>query len=406
MTYDMIMIHFGELSTKGNNRRLFVQALLHNVRVALKKFPGSTADSARDHIYVQLGAADPSSIIARLQQVSGIQRLSLVAKVKTDLEEISAAVIELIKQEKGHSFKVKTRRSDKTFPLDSMALSAELGGRILEAGLGLAVDVHDPDITVNVNLREQLTYIWCHDYPGLGGYPLGMSGKVTMLLSGGIDSPVAAQALIRRGIKVECLHFASPPYTQMAVIDKLKDILKVLNGYQEDIKLQVVPFTKLQQDIYRHVAEPYCITVMRRMMMRIATALAKKNRALAIATGESIGQVASQTLESLSVINAVTPLPVIRPLAVADKVSIVDKAKEIGTYEISIRPYEDCCTIFKPKKPKTKPNLKECEFFESQWDWQSQIEECVAQVSDIYISGGAEVFAKKQAGAAAEGEPS
>lgn len=394
MTYDMIMIHFGELSTKGNNRRLFVSQLLHNVRVALKKFEGVYALGARDHIYVELNGAEASEVIKRLQQVSGIQRLSLVAKVSKDFEEIAAAVIELIKQESGHTFKIKAHRVDKTYPLDSMQLSAKLGGEVLKSKLGLEVDVHNPDIVMNVNLREEFTYIWCHDYLGIGGYPLGMNGKVTMLLSGGIDSPVAAYALIRRGIKVECLHFASPPYTQMAVIDKLKDILKVLNDYQEDIKLQIVPFTKLQENIYKYVDEPYCITIMRRMMMRIAVGVAKKNKSLAIATGESIGQVASQTLESMDVINDVTNMPIIRPLSVSDKVGIINKAVEIGTYDISIRPYEDCCTIFKPKKPKTKPSLKECEFFESKWDWQSQVAECIDNVSTIYIADGEESYPK------------
>ena len=275
MTYDMIMIHFGELSTKGNNRRLFVSQLLHNVRVALKKFEGVYALGARDHIYVELNGADADEVIKRLQQVSGIQRLSLVAKVSKDFEEIAAAVIELIKQESGHTFKIKAHRVDKTYPLDSMQLSAKLGGEVLKSKLGLEVDVHNPDIVMNVNLREEYTYIWCHDYLGIGGYPLGMNGKVTMLLSGGIDSPVAAYALIRRGIKVECLHFASPPYTQMAVIDKLKDLLKDLNDYQPSFKLNIIPFTKLQEAIYAHVSEPYCITIMRRMprLIRIGSSL-------------------------------------------------------------------------------------------------------------------------------------
>jgi thiamine biosynthesis protein ThiI len=217
-----------------------------------------------------------------------------------------------------------------------------------------------------------------------------MNGKVLLLLSGGIDSPVAAYSLLRRGIKVECIHFAAPPYTSEAVIDKLKDLIGVLNVYQPKIKINVVPFTKLQESIYKYVAEPYCITIMRRMMLRIATKVAKKCRALALATGESIGQVASQTLVSIQTINDVTNFPILRPLAVEDKVSIMNTARRIGTYEISIRPYEDCCTIFKPKKPKTKPKIEECEFFEKKWDWASQVDECVSSITSILMEDGIE----------------
>lgn len=246
--------------------------------------------------------------------------------------------------------------------------------------------MHTPEGKLKILINDNEAYLSLHDYPGLGGYPLGMNGKVTLLLSGGIDSPVAAFSLIRRGIKIECLHFASPPYTSASVIDKLQDILKELNEFQMDIKLQIVPFTKLQEEIYKYVAEPYCITIMRRMMMRIGTEVAKRNNALAVATGESIGQVASQTLESIQVINEVTNFPILRPLATMDKLSIIDASKKINTYEISIRPYEDCCTIFKPKRPKTKPRLDECLKYEEKFDYKSLIEEAVDNLETIYIS--------------------
>ena len=393
MKADMLLIHFGELSTKGDNRKVFIAALLHNIRLALKPFELS-ARGDRDHIYVALEGHDPAPVIGRLKEVSGIQRISLVVEVPSDIEAMKAASLELIREEKGlKRFKVDVKRVDKRFPLDSYGVACAIADHILEAEEGYEVDLHEPEIRVKVTLRSDTTFLSCHDELGLGGYPLGMIGKVTMLLSGGIDSPVAAFSLIRRGIKVECLHFASPPYTSMAVIDKLKDILAALNVYQQDIKLQVLPFTKLQDAIYANVPEPYCITIMRRMMIRLAVAMAKKNHCLAIATGESIGQVASQTLESIGVIEEVAnSFPILRPLCVEDKLSIIEKSKKIGTYEISIRPYEDCCTIFKPKRPKTRPHLDECLEYESRFDYESLIQECLQGVTTICYSGGQEVI--------------
>ncbi len=392
MKYDSIMIHYGELSTKGANRRLFIQQLLHNVRSALKPM-GLTATGGRDHIYVQVNELDSiDSVIARLQEVSGIQRLTPVMKVEKEIEQINQGSLALLLDSKAKTFKVETKRADKTFPLDSYGTSREVGGFLLGHIRGIEVDVHNPEQVLRVNIREDACYLSLQDYPGLGGYPLGMNGRVLMLLSGGIDSPVAAYMLMRRGIEVDCLHFASPPYTSEAVLDKLKDLLKVLNAYQSDIKLSVVPFTKLQEEIYRNVPEPYCITIMRRMMVRIAVGVAKKTKCLAIATGESIGQVASQTLESVQVINEVTSFPILRPLAVSDKVSIIDDAKRIGTYDISIRPFEDCCTIFKPRKPKTKPRSDECEFYEAKFDWAPLVETCIENLTHIYLSEGEELI--------------
>lgn len=391
MKYDFIMIHYGELSTKGANRRLFIQQLLHNVRVAIKGY-GLESKGARDHIYIDVSKLDDiSPVISRLQEVSGIQRITPVMKSGREIAEIKESALSLLSELRPKTFKVETKRADKTYPLDSYEISRQVGGFLAAKLEGTEVDVHNPEAAVRINLREDACYLSLQEYPGIGGYPLGMNGKVTMLLSGGIDSPVAAYALIRRGIKVECLHFASPPYTSDAVLDKLADLLKTLNAYQSDIRLDIVPFTKLQEEIYRHVDEPYCITVMRRMMVRIAVGVSKKNKALAIATGESIGQVASQTLESLSVINEVTNYPILRPLAASDKVEIINTAKRIGTFEISIRPYEDCCTIFKPKRPKTRPSLKDCEYYESKFDWQKLVDECIENARPIYFSEGQQV---------------
>lgn len=392
MNANMLMIHYGELSTKGDNRKAFIACLLHNVRVALKPF-GLESKGDRDHIYVYLKEDDYRPVMDRLKEISGIQRISVVMKCGPTLEEMRSSALALLKEKGAHSFKLDVKRVNKRFPLDSYGIAVDIADYILERA-DFAVDLHTPDAKMKITLREDACYLSCHDELGLGGYPLGMIGKVTMLLSGGIDSPVAAYALIRRGIRVECLHFASPPYTSTAVIDKLRDILACLNNYQADIKLQILPFTKLQEAIYTNVPEPYCITIMRRMMIRLAVAMAKKNHALAVATGESIGQVASQTLESIGVIEEVTNFPILRPLAVEDKLGIIEKSKRIGTYEISIRPFEDCCTIFKPRRPKTKPKLDDCLEYEKRFDYESLIQDCLAGVETIYYSEGKETFPK------------
>jgi thiamine biosynthesis protein ThiI len=387
MTYDYLMIHYGELSTKGANKRLFINQLTRNIRRALKPFPMCSVSSDRDHSYVKLGSADPKQILALLQEVPGIYSISLVYKSNREIEELKKDALALLSLEKGETFKVETKRGDKTYPLDSYATNCAIADYVLDNSK-LKVDIHHPDIVLSVDIRFDYAYLSCHTYLGAGGYPLGMNGKVMMMLSGGIDSPVASYLLLRRGIRIECIHFAAPPYTSSAVIDKLTDIIKVLNVYQEDIKLNIVPFTKLQEAIYKYVDEPYCITIMRRMMMRIAYGLALKEHCLAIATGESIGQVASQTLNSMIAINNVTNYPIIRPLAVSDKLSIIDISKKIGTYDISIRPYEDCCTIFAPKKPKTKPKIYDCEYFEGKFDWKPMVEECINNAKKILLVNG------------------
>lgn len=387
MKCDMIMVHYGELGTKGDNRKLFINQLNRNIREALRSFPDVHISSDHDHTYVTMNEENEQKVLSRLKDVSGIQRLSLVYKSTKDIKDIASTALELVKKEEGKTFKVEAKRADKTYPLDSYGIAREVGGYILD-NTDLTVDVHSPDIRINVDLRKDAAYCHIHSTSGAGGYPLGMNGKVMMLLSGGIDSPVASYLLLRRGIRVECIHFAAPPYTSSAVLTKLEDIIKVLSLYQKEIKINIVPFTKLQEAIYANVDEPYCITIMRRMMMRIATQLAKKDHCLGLATGESIGQVASQTLDSMVSINDVTNFPIIRPLAVSDKIDIINIAKRIGTYEISIRPYEDCCTIFAPKKPKTKPKIDECLIYEKKWDYESMIEDCINHVEQrLYVDG-------------------
>ena len=385
------LIHYGELGTKGSNRRLFIKELAKNIRHVIKDFPTAILTYDHDHAYVQIGEEDSNLHLKRLMDVSGIQKISLVKKCERDFDTICENALSLIQEEKGKTFKVLTKRADKLYPLDSMEVSRKVGGYILK-NTELEVDVHNPDIALHIDIRKDYAYLYAHSYPGAGGYPLGMNGKVMMMLSGGIDSPVASYLLLRRGIRIECIHFAAPPYTSDAVLDKLKDILKVLSHYQSEIKLHIVPFTKLQLAIYQNCDEPYCITIMRRMMYRIATRLAKNRHCVGVANGESIGQVASQTLDSMITINDVTNFPIIRPLACEDKLASIDLAKKIGTYEISIRPYEDCCTIFKPKKPKTKPKISECEYFEKKWDFEAMIEEALKDTKAIFIKDGEEIY--------------
>ena len=384
ISYDYIMVRFGELSTKGKNKKDFISLLYINIKHALKEFNDVEVSSRYDHIYVKVNENNYSQAIDRLQDVSGIQALSLVHKVDNDIEKIKEDSLELIKLEKGKTFKVKVKRGNKRFPLDSDQITRLVAPVILK-NTDLKVDVHNPDILLNIEVRDEASYIFVKTIEGAGGYPLGVAGKSMHMLSGGIDSPVAAYLLMKRGVTIECIHFASPPYTQEAVIYKLEDLLHKLNRYQMRIRLNIVPFTKIQEAIYDNAPESYCITLMRRMMFRIAARLAKRRNCPVISSGESVGQVASQTLQSMNVINEVTNLPVIRPCATMDKLDIIKIAQKIDTYEISIRPYEDCCTIFTPKAPKTSPHLDEVKEYEKRFDYESLINEALGNIEVKFI---------------------
>ena len=391
MKYDHIMVRFGELSTKGKNKNEFIKVLAKNIRGALSDFEGIEVIWRFDHIYVKLTENNPLRIIERLQDVSGIQGLSLVLKTDPDIENLKKVCLELAKQEEGKTFKVHAKRANKKYPIISDQINREIAKVILQ-NTDLKVDVHNPDILVSIEIREEGAYVFTHTYKGAGGYPLGIGGKIMHMLSGGIDSPVAAYLLMKRGIKIECIHFASPPYTNAGVIEKLKDLLGKLNKYQPEIRLNIIPFTKLQEEIYKQSDESYAITLMRRMMFRLADRLAKRRRCMAISSGESVGQVASQTLESMNVINAVSNMPVLRPVVTYDKTEIIDLAKKIDTFDISIRPFEDCCTIFAPKNPKTKPSLEKVLEYEAKWDYNKMIDEALNGVEVIYIKKEDDLF--------------
>ena len=381
------MVRFGELNTKGKNKKEFIRTLAVNIHNALKDFPNLSFETRYDHIYVGLNNEDYKPVLERLQDVSGIHALSLVYRCEKDIDKIKESSLALINEEEGKTFKVKVKRGDKTYPIISDDITRIVAGHILRnSGDRFKVDVHNPDILLSIEVRQEAAYIFTKTVLGAGGYPLGVGGKTMHMLSGGIDSPVAAYLMMKRGVAIECIHFASPPYTQQGVIYKLEDLLKVLNRYQERIRLHIVPFTKIQEAIYDHAPESYCITLMRRMMFRLADALARRRNCPVISSGESIGQVASQTLQSMHVINAVTNTPIIRPLATTDKVEIINISKKIGTYDISIRPYEDCCTIFTPKAPKTAPHLDEVEEFEKKFDFETLIKEALNNIEVKIIS--------------------
>ncbi|MCI5670654.1 MAG: tRNA uracil 4-sulfurtransferase ThiI [Candidatus Enterosoma sp.] len=386
MNTDMIIIFFGELSTKGKNIMNFIRLLGNNIKYALRDFKNLTYEIRKDHIIILLNGEDFSEVKKPLKKVSGIGSFALAKNVDKNMDAISEEAKEVYLLSKKTTFKVETRRADKDFPIHSDDVSRKVGSYILRSVETAKVDVHNPEVMIHIMIRLEGAYVYAIKEKGMGGYPLGIAGKSLCLLSGGIDSPVAAYLMMKRGVKLECIHFAAPPYTSQAVIDKIHDLLHVLNEYQPDIKLYVVPFTELERKIYEVAGPSYCVTVMRRMMMRIAERIANKHNDLILSSGESIGQVASQTLPSMKVIEECCHLPMVRPLACTDKSEIIQIAKDIGTYDISIRPFEDCCTIFTLKDPVTHPSLEVVNKIESEFDWQTMVSDCVKNTTAEHVT--------------------
>lgn len=386
MDTDMIIIFFGELSTKGKNIMNFIRLLGNNIKYALRDFSKLTFEIRKDHIIILLNGEDYSEVKKPLKKVSGIGSFALAKNVDKNMDAISEEAKNVYLLSNKTTFKVETRRADKDFPIHSDEVSRKVGAYILKNVNTSKVDVHNPEIMIHIMIRLEGAYVYAVKEKGMGGYPLGIAGKSLCLLSGGIDSPVAAYLMMKRGVKLECIHFAAPPYTSQAVIDKIHDLLHVLNEYQPDIKLYVVPFTDLERKIYEVAGPSYCVTVMRRMMMRIAERIANKHNDLILSSGESIGQVASQTLPSMRVIEECCNLPMVRPLACTDKSEIIEIAKNIGTYDISIRPFEDCCTIFTLKDPVTHPNLEVVNKIESEFDWKTMVSDCIRNTTAEHVT--------------------
>ncbi len=377
----LIMIKYGELTTKKANRKTFINILNNNI---LKVLHGYSVNIKKDRVrmYIECDENDITEITEKLQKIFGLHSIVICHKVNTNIDEISAKVLELLKNTKFKTFKINTKRADKKFPITSMEFNNKMGGVVLK-NTDLKVDVHTPDVLVNIEIRHEGTFIYTNEIQGIGGYPVGIQGKGLLMLSGGIDSPVAGYLSLKRGVDLECLYFESPPHTSIEAKNKVIKLASIIDEYSGNIKVNIVPFTKLQETIYKNVPDNYVITIMRRMMYRIAEKVAKKNKCKILINGESIGQVASQTLSSMIVINNVTNMPVIRPVACMDKIEIIEIAKKIKTYETSILPYEDCCTIFLPKHPVINPDLDKCIKYENLFDYEELINECVENIEVI-----------------------
>ncbi|WP_195600058.1 tRNA uracil 4-sulfurtransferase ThiI [Longibaculum muris] len=387
MECNHILVRFGELTTKGKNRKMFIRKLCQNTKEILKPMSQLKYELSFDRMYIILNGEDPKAVAEKLKTVFGIHSFSFCYKVESDLEKIKEVCLQVVENNSGQTFKIDTKRNDKDYPLHSHDINTAIAGYIFHhTSKTLKVDVHHPEILVKVELRKDYTYVMDNVIMGAGGYPVGVGGKALLMLSGGIDSPVAGYLTLKRGVDIECIHYASPPYTSDLAREKVLDLVDVLRQYTHGkIVVHIVPFTDLQLAVYEHCEESYAMTVMRRMMYRIAQGVAQKNNCLAIVNGESIGQVASQTLESMATINEVIHMPVLRPVACMDKLEIIDIATKIGTYDISIRPHEDCCTIFTPKQPATKPKSYKAQAFEANWDFATMVQECVENTQDIVI---------------------
>lgn len=380
----VILIKYGELTTKKGNRNFFVNLLYKSIQNKLKGYDVKIfKDLSR--MYIEFAEKDLDNILERVNKIFGIHEYLVAYKVNTIDEEIRNKVLEIVKQEKFNTFKVETKRSYKNFPIQSLEYSSILGGVILKNIPNIKVDVKSPELTVNVEIRKDYTYIFTNYYYGLGGYPNNTLGKGMLMLSGGIDSPVAAYLAIKRGVHIEALYFEAIPHTSINARNKVIDLCKKLSVYTSSIKLHIVPFTEIQEAIYKTADEDYVITIMRRMMYRITERMAKRRKCLAIINGESVGQVASQTLSSMRVINDVTSMPVIRPVACLDKLEIMDIARKIDTYDISILPYEDCCTVFVPKHPVINPKLSLCEEMETRFNYSELIDKALQNIKTITI---------------------
>lgn len=389
MKFDHILVRYGELTLKSGNRNTFVNQLKSNIKYALIPLEGYKVLANRDRMYVEVTEdADVEEIMRRISKVFGVHSVSPVVKVEKDIEAIKEAAVVLAKDidEPGKTFKVDAKRSDKGFPYETFDLQQILGGEILKHIEHLTVKVKDPDYKLLVEIRRDAAYLYSRVIKGAGGLPVGTGGKTLLMLSGGIDSPVAGIEVMRRGVTIEAIHFHSPPFTSEEAKQKVIDLTQIMAQTAGEIKLHLVPFTDIQKMIHKTVPENLTMTSTRRMMMRIADQFARQIDAKALVNGENLGQVASQTLGSMYAINAVTNLPILRPLLTYDKEEIVIKAKEIGTYETSILPFEDCCTIFTPKNPKTNPRLDKVESFESKVDFDAMIKTAIEGIETITLS--------------------
>lgn len=387
MIYDHILVRYGELTLKGGNRKTFVSQLRSNVKRALMPLKGYEVKANRDRMYIQLEPeADIEEMMTRISKVFGVHSISPVLKLEKSMDAVyEHARLFAQNYEAGDSFKIEVKRSDKNFEYETFAIQRMVGGEVLKSNTSFHVNVRQPDHEIKVEVRLDAIYMYDRIIPAIGGLPVGTGGKTLLMLSGGIDSPVAGMEVMRRGVTIEAIHFHSPPFTSEKAKEKVIELTRIMAERVGSIRLHIVPFTEVQKQIHKVVHERYTMTSTRRMMLRIADKVVYQIGADAIVNGENLGQVASQTLKSMYAINAVTNTPILRPLLSLDKEEIVQKAKDIGTFETSIQPYEDCCTIFTPKNPVTEPQFEKVLQYESGFDFEEMIDRAVGNIETIVI---------------------
>lgn len=390
LDYTEIMVRYGELSTKGKNRRSFIMRLAENVKGALAAFPAVTVKGDRDRMHLYLNGTDSKPVMERLTKVFGIQNFSPSIRVEKDLDVIIATVQALMQKiyTGSETFKITAKRSDHEFVQTSDELNQTLGSAVFQVLPGIKAQMKRPDINLRVEIRQNGAYLSYETIQGAGGLPVGTSGRGILMLSGGIDSPVAGYLAMKRGVEIEAVHFASPPYTSEQALQKAKDLTEKLTPYVGKIQFIEVPFTEVQEEIKKHVPQGYWMTITRRMMLRLTDLIREMRRGLVIINGESLGQVASQTLQSMVAINEVTATPIIRPVVTMDKLEIIDIAQAIDTFELAIQPFEDCCTIFAPPQPKTRPNLEKVQYYEERLDIDGMIARSLAGLKISEITPG------------------
>lgn len=371
----LIIIKYGELTTKHDNINYFIKTLKNNLDESLKNIEHNIIFD-RGRMYIETNSFD--EVLEVVKRTFGIHEINIGYEFNNNnLDNLKDNLIKLLQDKEFNTFKVITKRADKNYPLDSMEISRILGGVVLKNFNNKKVDVKNPELEINVEIRFNKAYIYFEKIKGIGGYPVGTLGKGVLMLSGGIDSPVAGYLAMKRGIRLECIYFDSPPHTSIEAKNKVLDLATTLSNYSNYIKVHVIHFTDIQEAIYKNCPKEYMITIMRRMMYRISEKLAYRTNAKCIVNGESVGQVASQTLTSMMAINEVIKIPVIRPVACFDKLDIIDISKKINTYDISIRPFEDCCTIFVPDHPVINPEINKARLYEQSFDYETLIKEAI-----------------------------
>ncbi|MDE6947304.1 MAG: tRNA 4-thiouridine(8) synthase ThiI [Anaeroplasmataceae bacterium] len=394
MLYNQILVRFGDLTLKGKNQKEFLKRLY---TLMAEKMEGLAVDivNTYDRIYIHLNDTPVEVVEQRLQYVSGISSYSLVVECDNDLNVVKTTALELMKDiaNKDITFKVETKRANKNYPLTSLEITKQVAGFVLANHSMLHVDVHNPFVTLHLEFKGNRCYLYNTEVRAMGGYPVGVAGKGLLMLSGGIDSPVAGYLAMKQGIEIECIHFESTPLTSIESAQKVIDLVKKMAKYAPHNKINVhmVPFKELHMALLDFIPESYNITIMRRMMYRIASRLAEQKGCLCIVNGESVGQVASQTLKSMATINAVTNTPILRPLCTYDKVDIISLSKKMDCFDISIKPFEDCCTVYVPKAPATAPRIDKCEIFEKSFDYERLVTEAVEKTNSITISADSDL---------------